>query len=61
MAHTPPTASRADYASAVVEGSDGRGRCHAQGGLDRKGVAEAVPAPSKPEQAFRQRSEKYHF
>lgn len=42
MAHTPPTASRSHYASAVVEGSDGRGKCHAEGGLDRKGAAEAV-------------------
>lgn len=46
----------------ALEARDGRGRVRAQGGLDRKGVAEAVlDIMEGSEQAFKQRSEKYHF
>lgn len=46
----------------ALEARDGRGKCRAQGGLDRKGVAEAVlDIMEGSEQAFKQRSEKYHF
>jgi len=46
----------------ALEARDGRGKPRAQGGLDRKGVAEAVlDIMEGSEQAFKQRSEKYHF
>lgn len=46
----------------ALEARDGRGKLRAQGGLDRKGVAEAVlDIMEGSEQAFKQRSEKYHF
>lgn len=46
----------------ALEARDGRGKRRAQGGLDRKGVAEAVlDIMEGSEQAFKQRSEKYHF
>lgn len=46
----------------ALEARDGRGKVRAQGGLDRKGVAEAVlDIMEGSEQAFKQRSEKYHF
>ena len=46
----------------AFEARDGRGKLRAQGGLDRKGVAEAVlDIMEGSEQAFKQRSEKYHF
>lgn len=46
----------------ALEARDGRGRLRAQGGLDRKGVAEAVlDIMEGSEQAFKRRSEKYHF
>jgi len=46
----------------ALEARDGRGKARAQGGLDRKGVAEAVlDIMEGSEQAFKQRSEKYHF
>jgi len=46
----------------ALEARDGRGKLRAQGGLDRKGVADAVlDIMEGSEQAFKQRSEKYHF
>ena len=46
----------------ALEARNGRGKLRAQGGLDRKGVAEAVlDIMEGSEQAFKQRSEKYHF
>lgn len=46
----------------ALEARDGRGKRRAQGGLDRKGVAEAVlDIMEGSEQAFKRRSEKYHF
>lgn len=46
----------------ALEARDGRGKPRAHGGLDRKGVAEAVlDIMEGSEQAFKQRSEKYHF
>nr|WP_237491416.1 AAA family ATPase [Malikia spinosa] len=46
----------------ALEARDGRGKLRAQGGLDRKLVAEAVlDIMEGSEQAFKQRSEKYHF
>lgn len=46
----------------ALEARDGRGKLRAQGGLDRKGVAEAVlDIMEGSEQAFKRRSEKYHF
>ncbi|MFC7409483.1 TrlF family AAA-like ATPase [Hydrogenophaga atypica] len=46
----------------ALEARDGRGKLRAQGGLDRKRVAEAVlDIMEGSEQAFKQRSEKYHF
>ncbi len=46
----------------ALEARDGRGKPRAQGGLDRKGVAEAVlDIMEGSEEAFKQRSEKYHF
>nr|WP_050447541.1 AAA family ATPase [Achromobacter spanius] len=46
----------------ALEARDGRGKVRAQGGLDRKYVAEAVlDIMEGSEQAFKQRSEKYHF
>lgn len=46
----------------ALEARDGRGKLRAQGGLDRKFVAEAVlDIMEGSEQAFKQRSEKYHF
>lgn len=46
----------------ALEARDGRGKLRAQGGLDRKAVAEAVlDIMEGSEQAFKQRSEKYHF
>lgn len=46
----------------ALEARDGRGKRRAQGGLDRKGVAAAVlDIMEGSEQAFKQRSEKYHF
>lgn len=46
----------------ALEARDGRGKPRAQGGLDQKGVAEAVlDIMEGSEQAFKQRSEKYHF
>lgn len=46
----------------ALEARDGRGKVRAQGGLDRKHVAEAVlDIMEGSEQAFKQRSEKYHF
>lgn len=46
----------------ALEAREGRGKPRAQGGLDRKGVVEAVlDIMEGSEQAFKQRSEKYHF
>ena len=46
----------------ALEARDGRGRLRAQDGLDRKLVAEAVlDIMEGSEQAFKKRSEKYHF
>ncbi|MEO3711344.1 TrlF family AAA-like ATPase [Roseateles flavus] len=46
----------------ALKGETGRGRIQAQGGLDRKEVVEAVlDIMEGSEQAFRRRSEKYHF
>lgn len=46
----------------ALEARDGRGKPRAKGGLDQKGVAEAVlDIMEGSEQAFKQRSEKYHF
>lgn len=46
----------------ALEARDGRGKVRAQGGLDRKNVAEAVlDIMEGSEQAFKRRSEKYHF
>lgn len=46
----------------ALEARAGRGKVRAQGGLDRKHVAEAVlDIMEGSEQAFKQRSEKYHF
>ena len=46
----------------ALEARAGRGVARAQGGLDRKHVAEAVlDIMEGSEQAFKQRSEKYHF
>ena len=46
----------------ALEARDGRGKLRAQGGLDRKAVAAAVlDIMEGSEQAFKQRSEKYHF
>jgi ABC-type cobalamin/Fe3+-siderophores transport system ATPase subunit/predicted metal-dependent phosphoesterase TrpH len=46
----------------ALEARGGRGKPRAHGGLDRKGVAEAVlDIMEGSEQAFKQRSEKYHF
>jgi ABC-type cobalamin/Fe3+-siderophores transport system ATPase subunit len=46
----------------ALEARDGRGKLRAQGGLDRKAVAEAVlDIMEGSQQAFKQRSEKYHF
>lgn len=46
----------------AIEARDGRGKPRAQGGLDRKGVVEAVlDIMEGSERAFKQRSEKYHF
>lgn len=46
----------------ALEARDGRGKLRAQGGLDRKNVAEAVlDIMEGSERAFKQRSEKYHF
>jgi hypothetical protein len=46
----------------ALEARDGRGNLRAQGGLDRKDVAEAVlDIMEGSEQAFKLRSEKYHF
>lgn len=46
----------------ALEARDGKGKLRAQGGLDRKAVAAAVlDIMEGSEQAFRQRSEKYHF
>ena len=46
----------------ALEARDGRGVPLAQGGLDRANVAEAVlDVMEGSEQAFKRRSEKYHF
>ena len=46
----------------ALEAREGRGKRRAQGGLDQKGVAEAVlDIMEGSEQAFKKRSEKYHF
>lgn len=46
----------------ALEAREGRGKLRAQGGLDRKNVAEAVlDIMEGSEQAFKKRSEKYHF
>lgn len=46
----------------ALEARDGRGKALSKGGLDRKDVAEAVlDIMEGSEQAFRRRSEKYHF
>lgn len=46
----------------ALEARDGRGKARAQGGLDRKDVADAVlDIMEGSEQAFKLRSEKYHF
>lgn len=46
----------------ALEARHGRGKVRAQGGLDRKNVADAVlDIMEGSEQAFKQRSEKYHF
>jgi ABC-type cobalamin/Fe3+-siderophores transport system ATPase subunit len=46
----------------ALEARDGRGKPRAQGGLDRKAVTDAVlDIMEGSEQAFKQRSEKYHF
>lgn len=46
----------------ALEARDGRGKASASGGLDRKEVAQAVlDIMEGSEQAFRRRSEKYHF
>lgn len=46
----------------AIEAREGRGQLLSQGGLDRKVVAEAVlDIMEGSEQAFRRRSEKYHF
>jgi hypothetical protein len=46
----------------ALEARDGRGKLRAQGGLDRKNVAGAVlDIMEGSEQAFKRRSEKYHF
>ncbi len=46
----------------ALKGEAGRGRIQVQGGLDRKEVVEAVlDIMEGSEQAFRRRSEKYHF
>lgn len=46
----------------ALEARDGRGKLRVQGGLDRKHVAEAVlDIMEGSEQAFKQRSDKYHF
>lgn len=46
----------------ALEARDGRGKLRAQGGLDRKSVAEAVlDIMEGSEKAFKRRSEKYHF
>jgi hypothetical protein len=46
----------------ALEAREGRGKLRAQGGLDRKSVAAAVlDIMEGSEQAFKQRSEKYHF
>lgn len=46
----------------ALEARDGRGKSRAKGGLDRKDVAQAVlDIMEGSEQAFKRRSEKYHF
>ncbi len=46
----------------ALEALDGRGKALPKGGLDRKDVAQAVlDIMEGSEQAFRRRSEKYHF
>jgi len=46
----------------ALEARDGRGRLLAEGGLDRAPVARAVlDIMEGSEQAFKRRSEKYHF
>lgn len=46
----------------ALEARDGRGKPRARGGLDRKDVAQAVlDIMEGSEQAFKRRSEKYHF
>ncbi|SQA56944.1 PHP domain protein [Burkholderia cepacia] len=46
----------------ALEARDGRGKALSKGGLDRKDVAQAVlDIMEGSEQAFRRRSEKYHF
>ncbi len=46
----------------ALEARDGRGKASATGGLDRKEVAQAVlDIMEGSEQAFKRRSEKYHF
>lgn len=46
----------------ALEARDGRGKPRAKGGLDRKDVAQAVlDIMEGSEQAFKRRSEKYHF
>ncbi|NLZ11109.1 MAG: AAA family ATPase [Alcaligenaceae bacterium] len=46
----------------ALEARDGRGKVLSQGGLDRKNVAQAVlDVMEGSEQAFKRRSEKYHF
>lgn len=46
----------------ALEARDGRGKVRAQGGLDRRHVADAVlDIMEGSEQAFKQRGEKYHF
>lgn len=46
----------------ALEARDGRGKPRVKGGLDRKDVAQAVlDIMEGSEQAFKRRSEKYHF